>query len=202
MHKNSNWPDNHQNTRVISVLKTIFAILIFFAHAGVSAAACSNIFECSSAGNLARLRQLVEGGSDDSAVNSSGQTPLDLALLRHRAQVIEFLVNRGAAYGRLDILKMRRLAQYVLHAGVSHFVTASKQCPIPFKNLPDKTQRQVLGLYHSARTDMGRWTLANSAPGIQLRYYLPRALGALREIHRAGGVCANPQLLSKFDITR
>ncbi len=182
----------------------LMALALFF-RAEANAATCSNVFDCSSAGNLKGLRSLIASGHDDSATNSSGQTPLDLALLRHHTQVIEFLVNRGAAHGRLDVLKMRRLAQYILHAGVTHFVTASKQCPEQFKHLPVKTQKAVLGIYHMARTDMGRWTLANSVDTLQLRDYLPRTLRTLREIHRAKGLCAaeiSLQLLNRFDITR
>ncbi len=166
---------------------------------------CTNVHTCSANGDLARLRTLADRGHDLSAPDGRGRTPLALAVWANHITVIEFLVERGAAYeGRHNTPEMRRLARYILHAGVNIVAIASRQCPSLLQALPENAKRDLDNFYQMARTESGRWMMANIASRAQLGTYAHRALEALGEIHRIGGICSmqsSPELLRKLGIS-
>jgi len=81
----------------------------------------STIHLAASAGDLARVKSLIEKGTDINARDKGGETPLFLAVLAKTDEVAEFLIAKGADIDARDNLGMTPL-YYALEGGSKNMI--------------------------------------------------------------------------------
>ncbi|WP_309572582.1 ankyrin repeat domain-containing protein [Deinococcus sp.] len=73
----------------------------------VNLGATLDVFEAAALGDVAHMRDLLEGGADVNAVSGDGFTPLGLAAFFGRADVAQALLERGADVNAVSANAMR-----------------------------------------------------------------------------------------------